>query len=82
MKQAGKVTRSGPELRRKPSRGTNVNPFTPIEVQGRSRNCSASVTGDCQGETRASTPLSIKDDILPQKVTYINVLQLFVLGVS
>ena len=69
VKQTGKVTRSGPELRRKPSRGTNVNPFTPFDVQGRSRYCGASVSDYSQGDTWASTPLSIKDEIKPQKVT-------------
>lgn len=65
---AGRVTRSGPELRRLPSRGTNINPFTPIEVQGRSRNGGLGITNEYQGETWASTPLGIKDEIKPQKV--------------
>ncbi|CAI8051674.1 Wee1-like protein kinase 2 [Geodia barretti] len=31
VRRSGRVTRSGPELRRRVSRGTNVNPFTPRE---------------------------------------------------
>ena len=37
IRLSSRVTRSGPELRRKPSRGTNVNPFTPQHLQPRAR---------------------------------------------
>lgn len=66
MKRANRVTRSGPELRRRPSRGTNINPFTPREIQGWSRNGDA--RGLNQDETWTSTPQSIRDESKPQKV--------------
>ena len=68
VRRAGKVTRSGPELRRKPSRGTNINPFTPVEVQGRSRASGVGVVADYQGGNWSSTPLGVKTDIKTQKV--------------
>lgn len=33
VRRSARVTRSGPELRRKQSRGTNINPFTPKDYQ-------------------------------------------------
>ena len=66
VKRANRVTRSGPELRRRPSRGTNINPFTPREIQGWGRNNDARVSN--QVETWASTPQSIRDESKPQKV--------------
>ena len=66
VKRANRITRSGPELRRRPSRGTNINPFTPREVQGRSRNGDLRVLN--QEETWASTPQSIREESKPQKV--------------
>lgn len=36
-----RVTRSGPELRRRPSKGTNVNPFTPRELNSRAKRKAA-----------------------------------------
>lgn len=35
--KAARMTRSGPELRRRPSKGTNVNPFTPRELCSRAK---------------------------------------------
>lgn len=66
VKRANRVTRSGPELRRRPSRGTNINPFTPKEIHGWSRNGDTRVSN--QDETWASTPQSIRDESKPQKV--------------
>lgn len=37
VRKSGRVTRSGPELRRKQSRGTNINPFTPKEYHTAAR---------------------------------------------
>ena len=72
LKHPGQVTRSGPELRRKPSRGTNINPFTPIEYQRRikSHRTTSSVRAD--GNTIGgvtSTPLLEVDEAKPQKVS-------------
>lgn len=68
IRRAGKVTRSGPELRRKPSRGTNINPFTPTEVQGRSRSSGVGVITNGPGENWFSTPFGVKTEIKSQKV--------------
>ena len=68
VRRAGKVTRSGPELRRKPSRGTNINPFTPTEVQGRSRSSGVGVITNGPGENWFSTPFGVKTEIKSQKV--------------
>ena len=35
--RTARVTRSGPELRRRVSKGTNVNPFTPRELSSRAK---------------------------------------------
>lgn len=66
VKRANRVTRSGPELRRRPSRGTNINPFTPREIQGWGRNGDSRVLN--QGEAWVSTPQYIRDESKPQKV--------------
>ena len=66
VKRANRVTRSGPELRRRPSRGTNINPFTPRETQGWGRNGDSRVLN--QGEAWVSTPQCIRDESKPQKV--------------
>lgn len=62
------LTRSGPELTRRPSRGTNVNPFTPIELQRKSR--SARTTPAAVSDSPVtSTPLcGDKDLAKPLKV--------------
>ena len=62
------MIRSGPELRRRPSRGTNINPFTPTDVQGQSRDAAKGVSSECQGEVWASTPLGRKDEVKFHKV--------------
>ena len=66
LKHANKVTRSGPELRRRPSRGTNINPFTPREIQGLTKNGNSRALN--QDETWVSTPQSMRDEVEPQKV--------------
>jgi hypothetical protein len=66
VKRGSRVTRSGPELRRRPSRGTNINPFTPREIQGWGRKGDTRVLN--QDEAWVSTPQCIRDDSKPQKV--------------
>ena len=65
---SSKITRSGPDLRRRPSRGTNINPFTPTEVQRRSRDAVVGVAGEVHGEAWASTPVGSSDGIKCHKV--------------
>ena len=80
IKQANKITRSGPELRRRPSRGTNINPFTPVELQRKSKSTRTSSNGLCSDNVRnggdagypqgpfVSTPLCDKEFAKPHKV--------------
>lgn len=71
IKQANKITQSGPELRRRPSIGTNVNPFTPIEVQKKSRLTLGFLSEKdrkSQGPL-VSTPLLEKEISKPKKVS-------------
>lgn len=65
---SSKITHSGPNLRRRPSRGTNINPFTPTEVQRRSRDVVIGVASEGQGEAWASTPVGGKDEVKSHKV--------------
>ena len=65
---SSKITRSGPDLRRRPSRGTNINPFTPTEVQRRSRDAVIGVASERQGETWGSTPVCGNDEVKSHKV--------------
>lgn len=67
---SSKITRSGPDLRRRPSRGTNINPFTPTEVQRRSKEADAviEVARESQGEAWALTPAGGKDEVKSHKV--------------
>ncbi len=62
------MTRSGPELRRRPSRGTNVNPFTPVELQRKSKSKSVQATPVVNGASVSLTPLFDKDLAKPHKV--------------
>lgn len=80
IKHANKVTRSGPELRRRPSRGTNINPFTPVELQRKSKSTRTLSNGLCSDGVRGggdagyaqgpfvSTPVFDKEFAKPHKV--------------
>ena len=58
---------SGPELDRKQSRGTNINPFTPVEVRNRA-HMHSSWNGNNHSDTSTPTGTSVKPK--PHKVGF------------